>query len=357
MKKILLIFSLFILLIPVNSQVLRVSPVYNRVSVEAGEPPDTADNFEVSSPNKDSIQLEVSYFDVTADSFRVNYKGLAFPTNRTDGTLKFAFNLSDTSDYHDTTFLYDTPQDTVLYFAMWSGKQNQWTLVPNKDTVAVDSLGTEIELYDGLISVYALEEGGTGDFLDSYGSYDLTYTGAPTRQQAGINNYCTTFDGDDVIGNAGIHELTTFSISCWVKTTNDGNYKGIVSNYEVDKGYSLIKSNANKFEFAVGNAVDGEYVRASTTSINTGDWFHLVATFVANEADNVHIYVNGSEENAGGSWAHAPSDFGTYFIIGLRGSFFWTGSIDEVYIYNRELTSDEVTGLYAAGAGKFYPFE
>jgi len=105
-------------------------------------PPDSADTFTVTSPAKDSINFVITDFATDLDSAMVLYKGVSYPSNRTDGTATFNFAVADTGAYADTTILYDAPQDTTLYYTMFSGDaSDNWTVTPNKDTVAVDSTG------------------------------------------------------------------------------------------------------------------------------------------------------------------------------------------------------------------------
>ena len=95
----------------------------------------------------------------------------------------------------------------------------------------------------------------------------------------------------------------------------------------------------------------GNAVVAPTMPLNT--WVHLAGTF---DGTTFRFYTNGQLAAAGpGSLGPATTH---PLTIGASGSCGWrfAGLIDEVAIYNRALTSTEVTAIYTAGSsGKCRP--
>ena len=132
------------------------------------------------------------------------------------------------------------------------------------------------------------------------------------------------------------------------------------------EGYSLSKqpidngdgTYSSRFQFVVsrnGNQV----VINSQTIAQRGVWYHVAATYDGSQS---MLYVNGvAEASATPGFA---LDYGTDPVyIGTTGTWapylnMFGGIIDEVSIYNRALTSDEIGAIYKAGsAGKCYgPF-
>jgi Concanavalin A-like lectin/glucanases superfamily/Immunoglobulin domain len=89
--------------------------------------------------------------------------------------------------------------------------------------------------------------------------------------------------------------------------------------------------------------------------LQVGTWYHLVGTY---DGTTVRLYVNGVLE--GSAYAGFPLDYGTRPVFFGRTGEFWVanfgGSMDEVSIYSRALTADEIQSLYQAGsAGKCAP--
>jgi len=79
-----------------------------------------------------------------------------------------------------------------------------------------------------------------------------------------------------------------------------------------------------------------------------GRWYHLVGTY---DGTSVNLYVDGVLINSKAT-SGPMSDYGRPLVIGgfSNLSEFTPGSIDEVSIYNRALSSNEIVGLYAAGS-------
>jgi hypothetical protein len=101
----------------------------------------------------------------------------------------------------------------------------------------------------------------------------------------------------------------------------------------------------------------GLFVSAEgTTTLAVGSTYHLVGTWGPNGAS---VYVNGALEgtNAGTGPMLAATNNN---IIGIAGDWDIGGgladaTIDEVAIYERELTADRILAHYTAGAARGYP--
>jgi hypothetical protein len=164
-------------------------------------------------------------------------------------------------------------------------------------------------------------------------------------------------------------EPTNVTVECWVKldalASPVAAYPGLQyiifkqnsrgGNFE---GYDLEKNRINGqdvFRFQV-TSVDGEQVPAASKTIpQPGVWYHLAGTY---DSTTVKIYVNGVLE--GSAVAGFPMDYGiepVYF--GTTGQGFdgrLDGALDEVSIYNKALSSNEIAAIYLAGsAGKCPP--
>jgi len=89
----------------------------------------------------------------------------------------------------------------------------------------------------------------------------------------------------------------------------------------------------------------------STTSINTGAWFHVCGVA---SPDAARLYINGIEEGSVGYSQNMPSTLTGIQLGATRrpsvGNFFG-GYLDDFRIYNRGLTSPEVQQLYLLGRG------
>ena len=160
------------------------------------------------------------------------------------------------------------------------------------------------------------------------------------------------FDGvDDYIdcGDDTSLNITNYvTISAWIKfSATHSDYANIAGRWENGEPsmYSIAVKSDNKIVFLSKN--DGE--TRDATSINTyndGNW-HFVVGYM--DGSNVRLNIdNGVENIVGEAYTGDVTENPTMpFKIGSweTGQYF-NGSIDEVKIYNRALSADEIRNLY-----------
>jgi Concanavalin A-like lectin/glucanases superfamily len=116
-----------------------------------------------------------------------------------------------------------------------------------------------------------------------------------------------------------------------------------------------------KFNFQVKDESNGgqgsQLPITSATSPQIGVWYHVVGVFDDN-ANMLRIYINGVQESSA-TWNGAigtASLTSTGLVLGRRGKDnisgrdYVNGLIDDVRIYNRALSNDEIKRLYKIGA-------
>jgi len=146
-----------------------------------------------------------------------------------------------------------------------------------------------------------------------------------------------------------------FTLSAWINTTSSGSYKIIMGmggvNGVAAKGLTMWINPSGKLHASWGNGSAEDYwTNSATTSINTGNWFHVAITVNGLTNPVVKGYVNGAAEGSG-STGNDSITFDSSFTIGTRNSggnlaSYWDGEIDQVRIFNKELSSTEVGYLY-----------
>lgn len=156
----------------------------------------------------------------------------------------------------------------------------------------------------------------------------------------GSNDYVTT----PIISNT----LTDFTMEAWVKASSVPSNRRIVmgSGWNYNDWYIGINLSSNtgaparKWLFWVASNSQIAYV-AAPDEIVAGDWYYLVATY---EGTTGKFYING---NYIGSFTFTRKTDTNPFQIGrsYSGEYF-NGLVDEVRVYNRALTSAEVSDLY-----------
>jgi hypothetical protein len=191
----------------------------------------------------------------------------------------------------------------------------------------------------------------------------VTYTTGKVGSQA------AQFDGSG--GSVTIPPSVTddFTVTMWVKTTDTAgtadaqwwNGKGLVDGEigggGADWGTSIVDG---KFVLGVG-APGGDITVASSVNINDGTWHHVAATR-NNTSGAMQVYVDGVLSGSG-TGPTGPRNWPTSLRIGglQPGYNFLNGALDEVRLYDRILTAEEIaesSGLppvaptgFAAAAG------
>lgn len=210
------------------------------------------------------------------------------------------------------------------------------------------STGALADLNTGLIHYWNLNTDGT----DGVGVYDMTAVGTPTHV-GGVHNGGIELDVGDYYTNGTLTTSDKFvSINFWLNVTNedvkvfsigaDGNNLWWIANTNGILGYRYYDDGGYKYNLGSVGAV----------SFNT---FHML-TIVHNDSGNVKIYLDGVL-NASTTYAGVLAADLSYIRAGAyHDEFGFNGGIDEVMVWDRLLTSSDVTELWASSAGSFYPF-
>ena len=191
----------------------------------------------------------------------------------------------------------------------------------------------------------------------------LTDTGYSAKWEAPIRvpevPFALEFDGagDDYIStpHADDLSLTTFTIECWVKlispATTDvpiavkGGGTSDTCNYGLFfyKRTALGDADARRVEVAFRTGAPGPRRYTYTlTRLETDRWYHVVGLF---DGAQLRIYLNGELENTRDT-TDTPATNTDPLYVGYNGYAPYRASrtfvIDELRIYNRPLTEDEI---------------
>ncbi|MFH0870343.1 MAG: LamG domain-containing protein [archaeon] len=195
---------------------------------------------------------------------------------------------------------------------------------------------------DGLVSYYALEGGAFDDGKGNQGSIvNATLTSGKVRDGYRFDGY-----GDYVkVNDSNSLDLTnSFTISAWIYPA------------ETQQGYVVCKYGAYMIQFQGVNTsqggiwINGTWTALVSTTSFLNEWTHVVFTYNGTRAI---IYKNGAQ--TGSASTTSLADINTKDLyIGAKNSTDRTrdfnGSIDEVGVWNRALSSTEVADLYNYGS-------
>lgn len=263
-------------------------------------------------------------------------------------------DVTDAAELSDVTFLT-------------KNGENQWT---NRSTYfgSQSSAGATTDRLNDLASHkvnhgYAYEHPGitrglvgwwpltytSGDAVDlSTNDNSGTVNNSPTRGVAGRGGLqAYSFDGtDDWIDPGTFSNFSQFTISFW-------SYHDDVSDSEQEKLIRLSENNQIKLEEpGDGTFVFGIYDGSSWTdisaSVSNNVWTYWTATW---DGSNMELFKNGSSQGTETeSTNYSSSNNGD--AIARAGSFdqeYFSGNLCDVRIYNRVLSSAEISTLYNWG--------
>ena len=168
----------------------------------------------------------------------------------------------------------------------------------------------------------------------------------------GVDDFVTMGDALD------FERTSAFSISAWVKRGSTGVNDTIASKMESSgsyRGYFLYITSSNKIRFILRNVntTSNRLFVDSTSSITSGNWNHILVTYDGSSSGSgVKIYINGVSDTVTTSGTLSATILNSSpFNIGARNgnSLFATATIDEVSVFNSELSSSDVTSIYNGG--------
>ncbi|MEW6184678.1 MAG: LamG-like jellyroll fold domain-containing protein, partial [Thermodesulfobacteriota bacterium] len=163
-----------------------------------------------------------------------------------------------------------------------------------------------------------------------------------------------SFDGTNdhiIVQHNDALNTASLTIAGWVKLSGQGsNYQVLWLKLQVNdsNGYFMIVNSLNsatpsRLEWTVSKA--GTYYQVFSTTVLTNNvWYHVAVTFSGTTS---RIYVNGSLE--GTNFAASKGTTTDPFYLGIEDGDCCgplNGILDDVRIYDRELTAAEIQLLY-----------
>ncbi len=203
----------------------------------------------------------------------------------------------------------------------------------------------------GLIGYWNFDENSGSIAHDTSGSgYNATLTGAVWT--TGKINSGLSFNGSTNYGvTPNIALGNTFSISTWVSptVTSQGGYVRILETQYYGGMYLGMDASGSKYKFIVNNGAGssgscGAAFGCAQGGTVTSGWHLLTATF---DGATATLYVDNAVVATDTFTAPANTNYPLYIARYYGGNGYnWNGAMDEVRLYNRALTSAEVSAIY-----------
>lgn len=243
-------------------------------------------------------------------------------------------------DHHDR---FEAGQRTTIRWQSWN--------------VAPSDLYRDAVLADGPVGYWRLEETGFGTTtaVDSSGNaLHGTYSGQPGLGAPGALPGTATsavmFDGKYdyvMVPDDPLFSCQQLTVEAWILPARSGGpvlLKG-ESDYDnlsfLKNGYALYQTHDGKMHFVTAT---GWQETSAAGEVTQGEWSYVVGVYDGNEA---RIYINGELVEAVTISRATPLDSPAPLTIGAGfGGSVWNGSLDEVAVYGRALSSVEIQSHY-----------
>jgi len=167
----------------------------------------------------------------------------------------------------------------------------------------------------------------------------LNLSGAVVRQGTQIN------DNSSIQFGSG-----SFTILAWINSTQTGQWKRIVTKRGSASAWYSMALNSGKLTAEFYGTLQGAN-RQSVKTVNNGIWHQVVTEYdAANQ--NINLYIDGVldssfSNNLGSTSNNQILEIGTWGTEAYdSGSY--TGLIDEIRVYNRALSAQEILDQYNA---------
>ena len=208
----------------------------------------------------------------------------------------------------------------------------------------------------GLVGHWKFDEesGTTAADSSKNGEASGTLFGNPIWTAGKIGNALSFKGTEDYVkigSNTMIKNLSAFTWSAWIKPTGwgEGNNGTIISDSSGIRILRLYNQEDQKsMEAKVQASVINSRALSEGNSIPINDWTHVLVTYDDDGDRKIRIYKNRVLFTVGNTASGTSITQEGDIFIGSKNisSGFFAGLIDDVRIYNRVLSSEEITTLY-----------
>ena len=219
------------------------------------------------------------------------------------------------------------------------------------DNAAVYEVGSSLTvspLKDANLDGYwKFNEGSGTSYADASGNGNSgsVFISAPSWTSGKIGN-ALSFNGSNqavsFADSATVDPVSTWTLAAWIQRSSTGNSHSILEKYDLTAGrgnYALRIGADNKAIAYVISGTSSANCGTTATTIQSGTWYHVAATFDAS-ADTLKCYVNGVLEATNASATLEPFDSTVTAKIGCLGDSVGScqgafhGIIDDARIYD-----------------------
>ncbi len=179
---------------------------------------------------------------------------------------------------------------------------------------------------------------------------------APTWNISGKVGGYYDFDGDDYINITNTTSLNSISsqltLAAWVKYSDIGVYRNVIikmwDGSSTDMAFALRREGDTNKTFFDGNISGTRYTGATeSAAASAGIWVFYAVTF---NGTLISFYKNSVLQTTQAASGNIAAHSSHSLLIGASGNYSaMNGSLDEVAVFNRSLSTQQIAAMYTAG--------
>jgi len=269
----------------------------------------------------------------------------------------FQATLSDSTPPH-VIFVNPTPANATI--------RTVNSILVNVSVNDTNYVSSFIDSDNSLISWWRMDDlNSTGGVVDYTGKNNGTVVGNAVQTQNGKIGSAFSFDGDGAdyisipyVQNLNFSKYSNVTISAWIKPYDTGESRQTIigaTNGAGTQGFGLKSEYDNsRIGLRIGNGSSGEVKYSDSSVLSLEQWNYI--TIIYNiDTKNIKFYVNSIQKGD----QNYTIDYKDHSVARWIGRASWSnadfnGSIDDLVIFNRSLSANEVLGLYANTSSKYY---
>jgi len=217
-------------------------------------------------------------------------------------------------------------------------------------------------LLTGLMASFSCNESSNTTVYDSHTTnVDSTAQSFTSGTPGKLGNFLS-FNGTSnyvQFGNA-CRPTSALSISLWLKASTQSAEKMLIHNNAYSTnwyGWRISLNAAGEISVILGNGA-GTELDISYSDVDDNIWRHIAFTW---GGTNAYIYVNNVKSSAYTGFSGQTIAYHSYCNLHLgsneeHNASFYSGGLDLINIYSKELSDAEVSSLYNSGNAIDYPY-
>jgi len=249
--------------------------------------------------------------------------------------------------------------DTALLPVPWDALPGEYQLIAYLGRYLIDTLDTDTTVFfklplvppaEGLLLYYPFNGSATDE--SGNGNHGTVIGATLTTDRFGNPNSAYDFGGPSsghhvLVDHPESFRLTSWTVASWINARMLGGFIAGKENDERDKynfGYGTggIGQIEISCQYETCTFEDDHFVTSDALSSNA--WYFVVMVR-DEETGDFSVYINAQQESVG-NWNDVPCANSTRLWIGHASGVSFDGVIDDIRIYNRALTAEEILQLY-----------